>query len=170
MAQGDFTLFQAFLDASTDDDTNGQQIDFEGDVFKIALIKSAANGGDDPDPTDPAPAWSGGTTNFSGSQVTPGGNYTTGGATISGPTVTRTTVTSTFNDDNSNVSWAQDAINNPTNARWGILYDDSTTIKHAVGYYDLGSDFDMTTGDLTITFSSNGIIQWAIQTSVAYSA
>lgn len=165
MAQGDYTLFQEWLVPMLEDDSNGQRIDLEGDVYKIGLIKSAANGGDDPAAADAAPAWSGGTTNYGTSEVTAGGNYSAGGATISGPTGSEAAGTYTWDDDGSNVSWAQNA-SNPTNARWGIVYNDTLTIKHAIGFIDLGSDFDMTTGPLTINIAAGGLIQFAIQASV----
>lgn len=165
MAQGDFTLFQAFLDASTEDDINGQQIDFENDEFKIMLTTSTPIF----TATDAVPAYgTGASTDISTFEVS-GGIYVAGGLAISGPTVTRATATSTFNDDGSNVSWASDP-SNPTEATWAVLYDNTTTLKHAIGFYDLGGNFNMRTGDLTITFSSNGLIQWAIQTSQAYAA
>lgn len=163
MAQGDFVLYQAFLDASAEDDSNGQQIDFEADEFKIMLSTATYT----PAATDALPVYGGGTTNIQTNEIATAGAYTAGGVVVSGPTVTRSTSTSTFNDDGTNVTWAQDP-SSPATARWAILYDNSTTLKHAVGYYDLGSTFDMSTGDLTITFSANGIIQWSIQASQAY--
>lgn len=161
MAQGDLTLFEETLVQYGE---GASQIDFESDSFKIGLIKSAANGGDDPAASDAVPAWSGGTTNFSGSEVTAGGNYVAGGATIANPSWVEAAGTATFDGDDPAV-WSQNA-SNPTDARWAIIYDDTTTIKSAIAFVDLGSDFNMTTGDLTITLAAGGILQMAIQASV----
>lgn len=155
MAQGDYTLFQEWLVPMLEDDANGQRIDLEGDTFKIGLVTSAVP----PTAGDSAPVFGDYT------EVSAGGNYSAGGATISGPTGTEAAGTYTWDDDGSNVTWAQDA-SNPTNARWGIVYDDSLTLKHAIGFIDLGSDFDMTTGPLTINIAAGGLIQFAIQASV----
>jgi hypothetical protein len=161
MAQGDFTLFEEVLNALDD-------IDWDADTFKVSLVKDS---GSDPLAADPLPAYSGGTTNWNGAldEASDAGTYTNGGTAIGTPTFTEVGGVATFNDDGSNLSWAQDASND-TAVRWAILYDDTTTPKHAIGFYDLGSAFDMTTGDLSITFSSNGLLQFSIQTSVAYSA
>lgn len=162
MAQGDLTLFEETLEEYS------ESINFETDSFKIGLIKSAANGGVDPAAGDSGPAWSGGTTNYSDSEVTAGGNYSAGGAAISNPTFVEAAGVATFDADDP-ATWSQDA-SNPTNARWAIIYDDTGTgsplVKHAIAFIDLGSDFDMTTGDLTITLASGGILKLSIQASV----
>jgi len=151
MAQGDVHVFDAFLENVFDSGIH----DFGAtpNTIKCALIKSAANGGDDPAITDTDPCWgAGGTTNFATAQVTPGGNYTTGGNTCATASASLSggTLQIDFGDP---ASWAQNA-SNPTNARWGIVYDDTTANKNCIAYVDLGSDFDMTTGDLTITWGA----------------
>jgi len=151
MAQGDVTIFDAFLENVFDSGIH----DFGStpNTIKVALIKSAANGGDDPAVTDAVPCWgAGGTTNFATAEVTPGGNYTTGGATCASASASLSggVLQVDFGDP---ATWSQNA-SNPTNARWGIVYDDTATNKNAIAFVDLGSDFDMTTGDLTITWGA----------------
>lgn len=151
MAQGEVFAFDSFLENVFD----GGIHDFGAtpNTIKCALIKSAANGGDDPAITDADPCWgAGGSTNYLSAEVTPGGNYSTGGAPCATPSATLAAgvLQLDFGDP---ATWSQNA-SNPTNARWGIVYDDTTTNKNAIAYVDLGSDFDMTTGDLTITWGA----------------
>jgi hypothetical protein len=151
MAQGDVTVFDAHLENVWD----GGVHDFGAtpNTLKCALIKSAANGGDDPDVADADPRWgAGGTTNFATAEVTAGGNYTAGGATMATPSASLATGVLQV-DAGDPATWSQNA-SNPTNARWAIVYDDTVAGKHAICFIDLGSDFDMTTGDLTITLGA----------------
>lgn len=139
MATGDVVAFdQAKVDL-------GNKIhDLDTDTWKVGLITSAAT----PSASTAAPHWGGtGTTNFATSQVTPGGNYTTGGPTLA---------TLSYSNSGGTVSWqaAKVAIAidvaNPTNARWGIVYNDTDANKRAVAYVDLGAELDMTAGPLEI--------------------
>jgi len=149
MAAGDLTVFNSFLEAL------GEGVNLETDAFKLALIKSAANGGDDPAATDAAAAWTGGTVNFGTAEVAEGGNYSANGAACDNAAYTVSSNVSKFDCDDP-ATWSQSA-GNPTNARWAILYDDTTTPKHAVCFIDLGGDINMTSGDLDINFGSGGI-------------
>jgi len=148
MAQNDVTFFDDAWERMKED------MNLETDAIKIGLIKSAANGGDDPAATDTGPAWSGGTTNYGTSEVTAGGNYTAGGASCANPALTQSAGTVTYDSDDP-AQWDAHA-SNPTNARWGILYNDTTTPKYALAYIDLGSDFDMTGGPLSIAVNASG--------------
>ena len=150
MAQGDITIFQDWVGV-----LGLAEMNLNTDTVKLGLIRSAANGGADPANTDADPGWSASrTTDFSAAQVTPGGNYATGGPDITN-TYSESAGVGTF--DGADLSIAQDA-SNPTNARWGILYDDTDADKKAIAFVDLGSDFDMTTGALNITWNASGIL------------
>ena len=145
MAQGDVTFFDQFLVDVMEGVHN-----LETDTIKVGLITDAVT----PAATTTDPRWgSGGSTNLSSSQVTPGGNYADGGATIANPAVTLTGGLAMFDGDN--VSWSQDA-SNPTDAEWGIIYNDTASGKNAIGFVDIGGTFDMTTGDLSISWNANG--------------
>lgn len=150
MALGDVTMFEAAMPKVQ----NGT-INLETGTFKLALITDAVT------PTAGAadPRFgAGGSTNYLTNQVTPGGNYITGGATIGNPNVTLSSGVTVFDGDN--VEWLQNA-GNPTNARWGIIYQDDAN-DHALGFVDLGSNFDMTTGPLNVNWSANGILRTTV--------
>lgn len=122
-------------------------------TLKCALIKSAANGGHDPSIADAHPTWgASGTTNLSAAEITAGGNYTAGGEEVASPVVT--IVGDVLQLDWGNPpTWSQDAAN-PTNARWAIFYDNTTPNKEAVCFYDLGTDRDMTSGELQLSMGT----------------
>ena len=112
----------------------------ETDTIKLGLITDSVT----PTATTADPCWgAGGTTNLASSQVTPGGNYTTGGPTVANNTFTESSGTVTFDGDA--VSIAQNA-SNPTDARWGIVYSDTATNKDALGFVDLGGVTDLSAG------------------------
>lgn len=146
MAQGDITLFNEFKEDV------GQKIhNLSSDTFKLGLVTNgvtpAANTAD--------PRWgAGGSTDLSSSEVTPGGNYSAGGDTLASSTWSETSGTATF--DASDVSIAQDA-SNPNNARWGIIYNDTSAGKEAVAFLDLGGVTDLSAGAFQVTWNANGI-------------
>ena len=153
MAQGDTVLFNKFVE-----DMGDKLYNLSGDTFKLALVKSSANGGIDPTATTADPRWgAGGTTNLLSSEVTPGGNYTTGGESLSTTITDNWTISSNVSKfDGDDVSIASNA-SNPTNARWGIVYDDTDAGKRAIGYVDLGSDSDLSGGNFTLAWNASGI-------------
>ncbi|MBP6772729.1 MAG: hypothetical protein KA154_06980 [Gemmatimonadaceae bacterium] len=147
MAAGDIVFYDAFL-------VNVQEkvFNLETDTIKLGLVTSTYT----PTATDAAPCWgAGGTTNTSTNQVTPGGNYVTGGASVANPTVTLTGGAGVFDGDD--VSIAQHA-SNPTNARWGVLYSDTATNKECLGYVDLGTTIDLSAGAFSVTWNASGIM------------
>lgn len=146
MAQGDVVIFdQAILDAFT------KKHDLSADTIKLALITSAVT----PATTTSDPRWgAGGSTNLDTNEVTAGGNYTAEGMTLASVTMALSGGKAVF--DAADITISQHA-SNPTNARWGILYNSTDAGKRALGYLDLGSTFDMTTGDLVITWNAAGI-------------
>ena len=146
MAQGDVTKFDQF---GEDEALALHQL--ETAVIKLALITDAVT----PTAADADPRFgAGGTTNYLTNEATPGGNYATGGIDCAG-TISRAGGTTTF-DCVTNPQWLQNA-GNPTNARWGILYNE-TSANRAIAFVDLGSTFDMTTGDLTVTWNASGVM------------
>ena len=146
MAQGDFTWFNAAKHK-----LGLAVVNLETDVIKLGLITDAVT----PAATTANPCWgAGGTTNFSTSQVTPGGNYTTGGSAAATPSVTLSGGAAVF--DAGDISIAQHA-SNPTNARWGILYNDTAAGKQCIGYVDLGTTIDLSAGAFSITWNASGI-------------
>lgn len=158
MAAGDLTVFDQYLL-----DLGNKIHDLDSDTYKFALIKSAANGGDDPDAADAAPHFGGtGTTNFGTAEVTPGGNYTDDGETLT--TLSWTVTTNILKWDFDNVSISQNA-SNPTNARWAIIYNDTDANKRCIAFLDLGGDKDLSAVDFTYTVpDSNGAFRIGVGT------
>lgn len=148
MSQGDVQVFDQFL---VDADKGLHH--FGVDSIKLGLITSAVT----PDKTTADPRWgSGGGTNLASSQVTPGGNYASGGPALAN--VVASLIAALCMIDADDVTIASNA-SNPTNARWGVLYNDTDSGKRAIGYVDLGSAFDMTTGPLVFQWASTGLIR-----------
>lgn len=146
MAAGDVVFFDQFLV-----DVQEKMHDLETDTIKLGLVTSAVT----PSATTADGRWgAGGTTNFSSNQVTPGGNYATGGPAIANNAVTLTGGAAVFDGDD--ISITQNA-SNPTNARWGIIYNDTDAGKRAIGYVDLGTDINLSTGNFSVTWNASGI-------------
>lgn len=151
MAQGDATLFTQFLV-----DMGDGLHDLSSASIHIALVDNTTT----PSANTADPRWgAGGTTNFSSNEVTAGGNYTAAGRNISDTspdnwTSSGTTVALDFAD----VTWTQNA-SNPTGAYWGIIYNESDAGKRCVGFVEVGTNLDLTTGDLSITWDSNGFLK-----------
>lgn len=146
MAQGDLVVFNRFkMDV-------GLKIhDLENDVLKFGLITNAVT----PAANTSDPRWgAGGGTNLSSNQVSAGGNYASGGPSLSNPTYTESGGTATR--DAGDVSIAQNA-SNPTNARWGIYYNDTATGKQCEGFLDLGGVTDLSAGDFSVTHNAAGL-------------
>lgn len=144
MAAGDITAFRQFRV-----DLGNKIHDLDGDTWKVGFITSSVT----PSDTDASPHWGGtGSTNFATSQVTPGGNYVTGGVTLA---------SLSYADSGGAISWKADKISiaqhasNPTNARWGILYNSSDANKRAAAILDFGSAVDLTAGPFEFRF--NGV-------------
>ena len=147
MAINDVGIFNQFIE----DMGNGLH-DLDSDVIKCGLIDSVQT----PVATSANPRWgAGGTVNFDTNEVSQtGGNYAAEGLDVSG-TWSQTTGTGTF--DATDIStWTIDA-SNPDDARWVIIYNDTATNDECIGWVDLGSAFDMTTGDLNISWNASGI-------------
>lgn len=140
MAAGDITLFHSLFQ-----DLGRGVHNLETATIRIGLITDAVS----PTAADATASWG----DYSTNEVTPGGNYSAGGPDISG-TYSQTAGTATF--DATDVSIAADA-GNPTDARWGIIYNDSAAGNEAIGYLDLGSVIDLSASDLGITWNASGI-------------
>ena len=145
MAQGDIRFFAGALLEMGKGTHN-----LSSDTLKVGLVTSTAT----PAVGDTDPRWgAGGSVNFATNQVTPGGNYATGGAALA--SVTWTNVSGVMTLRATDPVIAQHA-SNPTNARWGIIYNDTATNKNAIGFIDFGSVRDLTTGPFTIDFGGAG--------------
>lgn len=143
MAQGDVVFFDQWLV-----DVAEAKQDHELGVFFLGLVTNATVPAD----TTADPRWgAGGTTNFKTNEVIPGGNYAADGASLANPSVALVGGLAEIDTDDP-ATWAQNA-SNPTNAQWGIIYNNQAA-KECVGYVDLGGAFDMTTGDLDVNWGA----------------
>lgn len=149
MAAGDIKWFASALLKL------GQEgIQMDSDTLKVALITDAVT----PALDTANPCWgAGGSTNLSTNEVTAGGVYSAGGALLQissggagSQTWTAVSNAPTLRADP--VTWAQNA-SNPTDARWGIIWDDTATDKACLGFVDLGSVRNLSTGALTIDWN-----------------
>lgn len=138
-----FTAFDQFLVDVCEGVHN-----LETDTINIALTDGTTT----PSATTADPRWgAGGTTNFSTEQVTVAGSYT-GPVALANPSVILAGGLAQIDWDDP-ATWALNA-SNPTNATWGIVYNDTAAGKNCIGYVDLGGTFNMQTGDLTIQFGT----------------
>lgn len=146
MAQGDIVVF-----AQAKQDIGLEVHQLETDTMKLGLTTNVVT----PSETTSDPRWgAGGGTNLATNQVTPGGNYSSGGPTIGNNVWTLSSATVTFDGDN--ISITQNA-SNPADARWGIIYNDTAAGKQALAFLDLGGVTDLTAGDFSVTWSGSGI-------------
>lgn len=153
MAEGDFTFFDQF---ETDKWNKVHDID---DTWKMALITSATT----PSATDAAPHFGGtGTTDLSTNECTAGGNYTAGGPTLANAAIS--VASSIHKLDWDDVSIAINA-SNPTDARWGIVYNDTDANKRCMGFVDLGSVRDLTAAAFSyVPDATNGVARYGVGT------
>lgn len=151
MAQGTVNMLQEFLGSMGLGEFN-----LNTDLYKIGLISTAVT----PTTSDTDPGWAAArTTDYSADQSTPGGNYTDGGIDITN-TWSEAAGVATF-DAADHTILAQHA-SNPTSVRYGIIYNDTDTDKKAIGYIDMGSDFDATTGDIIVTWNAAGLFTFTL--------
>lgn len=82
-------------------------------------------------------------------------NYTAGGTSIGAfnALFSQSGGVTTF-DSGTNPSWTKHASGN--SARWGLIYNDDDTDR-CYAFVDLGSDRDMSEGDLTVTWNGSGL-------------
>ena len=146
MASGDVTFTDQWLV-----DVQEKFHDMEADTIKLGLITSSTT----PTAATTDPRWgAGGSTNWSTNEVTPGGNYSAGGPAIANNSVTLSGGAGVFDGDN--ISITQNG-SNPTDARWGIIYNDTDAGKRVLGFLDLGTDRDLSGGNFTVTWNASGI-------------
>ena len=147
MAVGDIVWFdRALLDL-------GSEIHLlSSDTLRLGLITSVVT----PATTTADPRWgAGGGTNLATNAVATATAWT-GPVALASVTWTDVAGTPTL-DAADPTAIAQDA-GGFTNARWAIIYNDTTAGKQALAYMDLGSDRSIVTGPLTLTFNAGGIL------------
>lgn len=147
MATGDITWFdQALLDL-------GEKLhDLSSDTYKLGLVTAVVT----PATNTSDPRWgAGGGTNLATNKVAEATGWT-GPVTLASVTWTIVSGTPTF-DAADPATIAQDA-SGFTDARWGIIYNDTDAGKRALAFLDLGSARSLVTGPLSITFNASGVL------------
>jgi hypothetical protein len=149
MARGDLTVFNEFIVSMGE-----KLIDLELDVIKLALITDTVT----PLVDTATPTWDASSSqDYDANEVSTAGGYTAGGFTVSGPELIRSGAVATFDDDDSNLSLAQNG-SGFTNAYWGILYSDSATAKNAIAFIEMGGPVSEQEGPININFNASGIL------------
>lgn len=149
MAAGDIKWFAQGLH-----DLGNKIHDLDTDDWRLGLVTSVTT----PVVNTVAPHYGGtGTTNFATNAVATGTAWT-GPATLTGEAWTLGATGATM--DFADVAVAQDA-SGFTNARWGIIYNNTDANKRAIGYIDLGSDRSIVSGSLTIQLNASGVLALA---------
>ena len=139
MAAGDTKLMGNYIEAMANNTLT--TIWSGASAIKVALVTSSTT----PSINDSFPTFgAGGTQNYSTTEVAATGGYTAGGVTLSGCTVVQTNNVVALNAT-SPISWAANA-SSPTNARWAIVYNNTTTNKEVLGYIDLGGVVSLVPG------------------------
>lgn len=92
-------------------------------------------------------------TQISGDEVS-GTGYTAGGQAIANTTATQDDTDDEGVFDGDDVTWSSSTIT----ARFAIVYDNTLTNKDLVCAFDFGSDQSSSSGDFTIQWNAEGII------------
>jgi len=125
---------------------------YGSDTLKMGIMTNAVT----PGVNDSDPRWgSGGSQNYSTAEVTPGGNYSAGGVSLTSPTVSISGAVTSLNAT-SPITVAANA-SNPTGAYWGAIYDSTDAGKHVIGFVDLGGPISLVGGlQLNINGATSG--------------
>jgi hypothetical protein len=128
-----------------------KEIDWGSDTIKVSLHTSSFT--PDQDTMD----YQSDLTN----EVASGGGYTTGGATLSTPTIGYTSGTNVIKLDAADTSWTSATFT----ARYAVIYDStpgSAATNPIIGYVDFGEDKSVSAGTFTITWDSAGIFTFTV--------
>lgn len=149
MARGDVHWFGSFLRSGM---INTFTINLSADALKIGFVNNTTT----PALATADPRWgTAGTTNFAANEVPTGAVYLAGGFSLAGATwVGTATVTLSA----SPVTCSQDASTGFPSAYYGIIYDNTSPGKHALGFVDFAGPISNTAGAITITWNAGGIL------------
>lgn len=128
-----------------------KEIDWDSDTIKVALVTSSYTPNQDThDYWDDVVA----------NEAT-GTGYTAGGATLASKTSTYTGATNKLVLDAADVTWSSSTIT----ARYAVVYDAQTGVNSTsplIGYVDFGTDQSSSSGNFTITWDANGIVEFTV--------
>ena len=146
MAKGDLVIFEEFAS-----DIGLKLHNLDTDTHKLMLTSVAASTGVAV-ASNASPSYS----DFSGTEMASGSNYSTGGATVASTSLVEASGVGTF--DGNDVTWSQDA-SGFTTARTAVLYSSTASASNAICYVDLGSsNVSLVDGDVTVAWNASGIL------------
>ncbi len=149
MARGDLTVFNEFTVSLGE-----KKINLETDTIKLALIDNVVT----PLVTATSPQWAvGSDQDYDANEVSTAGGYVAGGFTISGPELVRSGAVATFDDDDSDLSLAQNG-SGFTDAYWAIIYSDTAANKECIAFIELAGPVSEQAGPININFNASGIL------------
>jgi hypothetical protein len=149
MARGDLIVFNEFLISMGEN-----LINLETDTFLLGLITDSVT----PVVDTATPTWDGTSSQeFDGNEVSQGGGYPLGGISVPNVVFERTGAVAKFDDDDTNISLAQNG-SGFTNAFWGILYSDTSSAKNAVAFLELDGPISEQAGPININWNASGIL------------
>lgn len=123
-----------------------KEIDIDSDVVKCALFTNAHAPDQDADRYYDAV--------HGMTEVANGDGYTTGGKTVTTPTITYTDSTNVFKFDCDDIQWTAATIT----ARYAVFYDSTpATNKPLIGYIDFGADVSCTNSTFDIVIAAGGV-------------
>lgn len=123
-----------------------KEADLNSDTIKVALFTSAHA------PDQQADQYYDGSHGMT--EVSAANGYSTGGATVASPTITTSTLTTTF--DSADPSWTVTGAG--FTYRYACFYDSTpASNKPFISYVDFGADVTAVAGTHTIVLDSNGI-------------
>lgn len=146
MATGAVTGFEEFVDQ-----VGEGKHDFSSDTLKLGLVDDTIT----PTAADATPTWS----DYSANEVSTSGGYTANGLTLASVTWEEAGGTATL--DAADVAIVRNALGF-TDARWGILYNDTEATDMAIAFVDLGSDRSEVAAPININWNENGLLTVAV--------
>lgn len=126
------------------------EIDLVNDTLRMILVSSYT-----PD-IDTDTQYS----HVSGNEYASGSGYTAGGKALTGNSVTTDTANDKGVFDADDVSWSSLGPLSPATPSHAILYDDTTTNKLLIAYWEIGTTAT-NGGDYALRFNSAGVISIA---------
>lgn len=124
-------------------------IDFDSHTFKLALVSNAYTPSQSGDSV-----WNVASGQPAEYEIT-GSGYTAGGKTLAHVSLGQIAGGVKFdNTDDTDTQWT----NATFTARYGVLYDDSTSPKYLIRLFDFGADKSVTAGTFTVQMNAAGIL------------
>lgn len=149
MARGDLTVFNELTISLGE-----KKINLETDVIKLALIDNVVT----PLQDTATPTWDATSSqDYDGNEVSDAGGYTANGLIVVSPELIRAVAVATFDDDDSDLSLAQNG-SGFINAYWGIMYSDTATDKNAICFIEMDGPVSEQAGPININFNASGIL------------